>query len=161
MEASTPEWLSQIGTILQLLGALVGEASAALVRHLPLVLWVIWWLWGVNWKKAWPVLAQGGWVPVLLLMAVAALAWAQLEPRAYVLAGGWTIANGWWQLVGVSLLVAVALFCGFVQGYFNWTPQEIDLAPPAAAHHGTYGHVPGHGNDGHEHGHHGHEHSHS
>src|SRR5216683_3013877 len=45
-----------------------------------LTAWLAWWLWGVNWKQAWAVLAQGAWLPVLLLMIVGALVWSQISP---------------------------------------------------------------------------------
>jgi hypothetical protein len=137
----TPEWLVQIGTILQLLWALLVRLFGVVVMLLPLIIWCVWFLWGVNWKKAWPVLAGGAWVPVVLLMAIATLAWSRLQPEPYSFLGLVTLPNVWWQLISVSALVALALFCGFVQGYFGWTPQEIDLEPPAAAEgHGGHAH---------------------
>ena len=39
--------------------------------------------------------------------------------------------NFWWQLGEVSLLAAVTLLCGWLQGVFGWTPAEISLEPPA------------------------------
>jgi hypothetical protein len=108
----------------------LGQTLAVL---LPLLLWCAWWLGGVNWTKAWPVLASGGWVPVLLLMAVATLAWSRIETDH----PGWlALPNVWWQLVCVCGLVAIALFSGWLQGYFGWAPAEIDLEPPAHAGHG-------------------------
>ena len=37
-----PEWLARLIAVLQAL--------------IPGGLWCAWWLWGVNWKKTWPVL---------------------------------------------------------------------------------------------------------
>jgi hypothetical protein len=106
--------------------AWVGWTIAALV-------WVAVWLWAVNWKKTWPVLAEGGWVPLLLLMVIATLAWSRLQPDQL-----------WFQLGIVSGLVAVALFCGWLQSIFGFTPPEIPVGPPVH---------PGHGyeHDGHGH----------
>jgi hypothetical protein len=112
-----PEWLAHLVAVLQAL--------------IPFALWCVWWLWGVDWKKAWPVLAAGGWAPVVLLMAVATLVWSRLSPGGCNCLGGLTIPNVWWQLGSVCGLVAVALFCGWLQGYFGWTPHEISLEPPA------------------------------
>lgn len=94
------------------------------------IAWVAWWLWGVNWKKAWPVLAEGAWLPLVLVAVVAALVWSKLASEG----------NFWLQLCGVAALVGIALFCGWLQGVLGWTPAEIDLEPPetsapAHAHH--------------------------
>ena len=97
-----------------------------------LIAWLAWWLWGVNWKNAWTVLAQGAWLPVLLLMIVSALVWSQIAPSDCSCLGFVRVANFWWQLGGVGLLVAVTLFCGWLQGVLGWTPSEISLEPPPA-----------------------------
>jgi len=79
-------------------------------------------------------------VPLLLLAVAGAMAWSQLAPSSCTCLGSVSVPNFWWQLGGVGLLVAVTLFCGWLQGVFNWTPAEIELEPSAPA--------------GHEHGHH-------
>jgi hypothetical protein len=86
-----------------------------------LVVWIVWWLGAVNWQRAWPVLAGGAWVPLLLLMFVAALVWSRLDPLP--------VLNFWAHLLGVGLLVGLALFCGWVQGVMHWTPAEVELEP--------------------------------
>ena len=53
-----PEWLA--------------EVLGVMLRLLPGGLWCAWWLWCVDWKKAWPVLAEGGLVVVVLLMILPA-----------------------------------------------------------------------------------------
>jgi hypothetical protein len=107
-------------------------------------LWCAWWLWGVNWIKLWPTLAKGAWVPVVLLTLVAAGAWTQLQPSQCDCLGFMTIPNGWWQLGTVALLVATALFCGWLQGYFGWMPEEISVEPPAQEHGFDHGHAHAH-----------------
>ncbi len=111
-----PEWLDRVPEVL--------------LRLLPWGLWCAWWLWAVNWPRAWPVLARGGWAPVLLLMAMAALVWSRLSPGEFL-----TLPNGAWQLGGVCALTALALFCGWLQGVLGWTPHDVDLEPPPAPHH--------------------------
>lgn len=111
----------------------VAHGFEVFFHWVPLILWCAWWLWCANWSKIWPVLAHGGWVPVVLLMLIAALVWVQIFP------------GGAWRFGIVCLWVLVALFCGWLQGQFGWTPPEISVEPPAEAEHG-HGH--------HDHGHH-------
>src|ERR1044072_6364836 len=74
------------------------------VLHLlPFVVWCAWWLGAVNWSRAWPMLAGGGWVPVLLLMVVAAIVWAHVTPAPWG-----AVPNGWWQSGIICGLVALA-----------------------------------------------------
>jgi hypothetical protein len=110
----------------------MSEASPVLSIVLPLVLWCIWWLLAVNWQKAWPMLAAGGWAPVVLLILTISMSWAAIAPAECNCLGP-TVGNGWWQLFVVVGLALLALFCGWLQGQFGWTPREIDLEPPAPA----------------------------
>ena len=103
-----------------------------MLQLLPGGLWCAWWLCCVNWKKTWPVLAGGGWAPVLLLMLVAALAWSRIFPASCNCLG-FPIANFIWQLGSVTALVLVALFCGWLQGRFGWTPPDVSFEPAATA----------------------------
>jgi hypothetical protein len=132
--------------LFRVLGDLLGPMGTALLPLLVLVPWVAWWLWAVNWSKTWPVLARGGWVPVLLLALVVALIWSQVAPSDYRAFGVVLLPNFWWQLGAALLLVGIAFFCGWLQGVFGWQPPEIPVEP-----------APSHG---HEHGYHSHEESH-
>lgn len=113
------EWLRLLGIILLAAG------------------WCVWWLWGVNWHKLWTALAKGAWVPALLLAALAAMVWNQLQSLEWA-----SVPSGWWQAAITIALLAVALFCGWLQGYFHWSPAEISVEPPA--------HTPAH-DQGHAH----------
>lgn len=108
---------------------------------LPAGLWCAWWLWGVNWKSAWGVLARGGWVGVVLLTFLSALAWSQIFPVSRSV-WGVAVPNFWWQLAACSALALVALFCGWLQDQLGWTPAEVSFDPPES--HGDHGHH-GHG----------------
>ena len=108
---------------------------------LPLLVWVVWWLWAVNWKRLWPVLAHGGWAPAVLLLVMAAVVWSRLEPVPYAGLPGVAVPNFVWQLAAAAGLAAVALFCGWVQGRLHWGPTEISVEPPDVS------------DDGHEHRH--------
>ncbi len=121
----------------------MSEGSAHLGPVISFVLWCAWWLGGVNWKKAWPMLAAGGWAPVVLLIVIATLVWSRLSPGGCDCLGV-VIPNVWWQLGGVCGLAAVALFCGWLQGFFGWTPSEISLEPPADHDDHAHGPAPAH-----------------
>lgn len=130
-------WQAIVHLILVLLNLLVQFA----VHGSLLLAWVAWWLAGVNWKKAWHVLAVGGWAPLVLLSLLSAGAWSQIAPGEYSGLGFVTVPNYWWQLGGVGILVASALFCGWLQGVLGIQPIEVNFDPPAHAdHHGHAAH---------------------
>jgi hypothetical protein len=93
--------------------------------------WLVWWLWCVNWNHVWAVLAQGAWVPAILLMIVAGLVWSQIAPSDCTCLGFVKIPNFWWQLGAMGLLAAITLLCGWLQSVFGWTPAEVNLEPAA------------------------------
>jgi hypothetical protein len=102
-----------------------------------LIAWVAWWLWGVNWVKAWDWLARGAWVAVVLLVVLAALVWSRVAPVHDPVPAG---LNFWWQLGGTTILACLALFCGWLQGVMGWMPAEIPTYPAEATHDDTHGH---------------------
>lgn len=127
--------------LFQVLGQLVVVLLQLLLQWSLVIGWIAWWLWGVNWKKAWVVLAEGAWVPLLLVLVMSALVWSQLSPSTMTVLGVVTLANFWWQLGALGLLVCAALFCGWLQGAFGWAPAELNLEPPAhAGHEGAHAH---------------------
>lgn len=125
------------------LGNIGRELLELATNHALAIIWIAWWLWGVNWKKAWSVLGQGGWAPLVLLSILTAIVWSAIAPGGCPSCG---LPNFWYQLLYVAGLVGVAFLCGWLQGVFGWAPAEIDLDPPAH----------GHGHGGHDHGGHGH-----
>jgi hypothetical protein len=120
------------------LGRQLGDLRPYALGAVLALAWFAWWLWGVNWKNVWPVLAHGAWAPVVLAIVTAALVWAELAPSTCTCLG-FPLPNFWCQLVGVCLLVALTLFCGWLQGVFRWAPAEVDLEPAATDEHG-HGH---------------------
>lgn len=136
-------WI-ELFNALHALGMVLLGLMQTLLPWLPGGLWCAWFLWGVNWKRAWPMLTGGGWLPVVLLVGTSALVWSQIFPTTCRCLGV-AIPNFWWQLGACSALVVVALFCGWVQEQLNWAPAEVSFDPPASEH--------GHGHD-HGHGHH-------
>ena len=132
---------------MQTLGDLVTIALRLVVQVLELGLhwwlllfWIAWWLCAVNWTKAWRVLADGAWAPLVLVWLMIAAVWSQIYPSILPVFPGAAIANFWWQLGTVGLAIGSALFCGWLQGYFGWTPEDLNLEPPAHAAHAAHGH---------------------
>ena len=105
--------------------------SSLLAALLPWALWCVWWLFAVDWRKAWPMLAAGGWVPAVLLLIMMSTAWALVDARPCSCLGFLVVPNGWWQLGYFSMLAALALVCGWLQGQFAWILPEIPIEPPA------------------------------
>jgi len=129
------EILQTLWQLVMNLGTLVVELLALAVHWSLILAWLAWWLWGVNWKKVWPVLAQGAWAPLVLLIVLAAMTWSRLDPVPCTCLGFITLPNFWWQLLGVSLLVGLTFLCGWLQGVFGWEPADVNLDPPAASAH--------------------------
>src|SRR5690348_7845597 len=129
--------LGQLWALFVALLALLSQFVWLALQWSLLLLWLAWWLGAVNWRKAWGVLAQGAWAPVVLFVLMGALVWSQIAPAdLYLFGGNAPIPNFWWQLGGVTLLLLSALFCGWLQGVFGWTPPEIDFDPAPGAGHG-------------------------
>jgi hypothetical protein len=110
-----------------------------LSKYLLVLVGLVWCLWGINWRKVWPVLAQGAWLPLAFLAFTVALVWSQIVPAQGNLLGLVNVPNFWWQLGNVLLFLALFLLCGYVQTMYGWAPAEIDLEPPAQETHG-HGH---------------------
>jgi hypothetical protein len=123
--------LVQLGNVLT---QLFVQLLALGAHWILLIIWVVWWLLGVNWQRAWPALRHGGWAPVILLVLIVSLVWSRLQPVGCDCLGFTTIPNFWWQLGYMSMLVGIALFCGWLQGVLHWAPAETSLEPPAPTH---------------------------
>lgn len=129
-----PTLLQTLEQLFGALGQLVVQLLSLAIHWVFLLLWLTWWLLAVNWQKAWPVLRAGGWAPVVVLALVAALTWSRLQPVPSECLGVVTVPTFWWQLGYVTMLIVVALFCGWLQGVMRWAPAEISLEPPAHGH---------------------------
>jgi hypothetical protein len=116
MHWSQPDWLPQ--------------ATPTVLRVALLILFVAWWLWGVNWRNAWPALAEGGWMPLVLVGIMAAYVWSRVSPSTVIVLGFMTVPNLLWQFGAVGLLICLILFCGWVQTHYGWYPPEVPLEPP-------------------------------
>jgi hypothetical protein len=104
-----------------------------LLRLMPVVVFIVWCLWGIDWRKAWPTLAAGAWVPFVLIGGMAAAVWALVFPMPHMLFGMVTLPNGMWQFAVVAILMCLALLCSWLQGRLGWYPPEITFTPPPPA----------------------------
>ena len=93
------------------------SVGALLLPWLPLIAWLAFWIFAVNWVRLRAVLASGGWIGLLLLSAAAVLVWGSIAPPeggSYALFG-LTISNFVGKTVYVSGLVCLMLLAGAVQ----------------------------------------------
>jgi hypothetical protein len=133
------ELLHTLVELIVVSGRLLWELVTLLAPWSLLLAWIAWWLGAVNWRRTWAFLAEGAWVPVVLLVLLSARVWASLAPAEVNLLGLVTLPNYWCQLAGVCLIVALTLFCGWLQLVLGWTPPDINPEPPPPAA-GTEGH---------------------
>jgi hypothetical protein len=96
----------------------LGMALGALVLpFLPLVVWVVFWIFGVNWLKLRVVLLEGGWVGIVLLGLFAVLVWGTVAPppSGFHHFLGLTVSNFVGKTVLVTTLICIMFLCGAVQ----------------------------------------------
>jgi hypothetical protein len=88
----------------------------------------------VNWRRAWPVLAEGGWMPLVLIGIMAGFVWSRVSPSDMIVLGIFVVPNVLWQLGTVALLICLILICGWLQTRYGWYPPEVNLEPPPPSH---------------------------
>jgi len=114
----------------------------------PLIAWLAFWLYAVNWVKLREVLAQGGWIGVLAIGFMMVLIWGVIAPPptgAHYLFG-LTLSNFVGKTVYVTTLLTIMFLCGSVQlsgACGNWATFPEPVADD------DHGH--GHGHDSHGH----------
>jgi hypothetical protein len=124
------------------LAVLAVNVGRVLLPLIPLVAWVAYWTFGVNWTKLRAVLLQGGWVGLVLLGFLAVLVWGTVAPPA---AGvhqffGLTLGNFVGKTVLVTALVCIMLLCGSVQlSGACGTLCQFDEPVEQDGHHGAHG----------------------
>ena len=95
----------------------VVNLSRLILPWLPLLAWMGFWTFAVNWAKALPILRRGGIVGVLLLMFVAVLVWGAVAPpmdgKHFMM--GLTVSNYAGKFIYVTMLTCIALLCGSAQ----------------------------------------------
>jgi hypothetical protein len=110
------------------------DVVITILWFLPLVAFLAWCLWGVDWRLAWPILTVGGWVPLVLIGIMVGVVWAFVVPSPALVFGFVYVPNLLWQLGAVALLISLALFCGWLQGQLGWYPPVVSFEPPPPVH---------------------------
>ncbi|MEZ6124183.1 MAG: hypothetical protein R3C49_13555 [Planctomycetaceae bacterium] len=84
---------------------------------LPLLAWIAYWSLAVNWAKAYPILQRGGFIGVLLMMALAVIVWGAVAPpiEGVHTLFGLTVSNHVGKFIYVTMLTCIALICGSIQ----------------------------------------------
>ncbi len=115
---------------------------------LPVLAWVGFWTFAVNWAKAFPVLWRGGFIGVLLLMFVAVLVWGSVAPppEGHHLLFGLTVGNYAGKFIYVTMLTCMALLSGSAQlsgtfGRLCEFPEEPEDDGHAGHGHDDHGHA--------------------
>jgi len=137
---STSGVLDQFSAVIVALFGLAIALAQAILPWTPLLLWIAFWLFAVNWLN--PVLMRGGLVGVVLISVVAILVWGSIsEPvgGSHSLFG-LSVNNLVGKAVYVIGLSVIAFLCGTVQlsgGCGAWcqfedeTPDSLPAEPHA------------------------------
>ena len=92
-------------------------ALAVLARPwIPLVAWMAFWMFAVDWEKLYPVLfGRGGLFGVMLICLMAVLIWGEIAPGTHDLFGLTDVNNYIGKTVYVVMLVCITWLCGSLQ----------------------------------------------
>ncbi len=90
---------------------------SALMPWTPLIAWLCFWLFAVNWTKLRQVMLQGGWIAVFLIGVVMILIWGMVAPPpdGYHHMFGLNISNFVGKTVYVTGLFCLMFMCGSLQ----------------------------------------------
>jgi hypothetical protein len=149
--------------IYELAWSLVGLLTAIVSIILPwspLIAWIAFWLFAVNWVKLRETLAKGAWIGVALIGAIMILVWGSIAPGSgHFDFYGLKISNFVEKTVYVSGLFVIMFLAGALQ-LSGFCTNCMNFEEPALADeshgHSDHGHGPGSAT-GHDSGH-GHSH---
>jgi len=97
--------------------ALLQSVGNAIVPWIPLIGWVVFWMFAVNWRKFKTVILQGAWAGLVLIGLIWILVWGTISPPqsgAHHIFG-LTLSNYVDKLVYVSMLFCMMFLCGAAQ----------------------------------------------
>lgn len=123
--------------LVQLLGALGGS----ILPWWPLIAWIAFWMFAVNWVKLREFLLAGGWIGVLLIACMMVLVWGVVAPPAdgahHLL--GLNVSNFVGKFMYVTALLVIMLLCGSVQ-LSGSVDRYLHFVEPEDESHGDHGH---------------------
>jgi len=110
--------IQSLWQVIEAFAGLLLSILALLAPWTPLLLWIAFWLYAVNWRKLYPLLMQGGLIGVLLIAFLAILVWSSIavptgDGMHHVY--GLKVSNLVGKTVYVSSLLVIAFLCGTVQ----------------------------------------------
>ena len=106
-------WESLLSLIVALWNVLVSLVTVV-APWMPLLAWIVFWLFAVNWVKLREVIIQGGWLGVVLIGLVTALIWGTVDPSPHAMLN-LELRNYVGKIVYVSVLFCIMFLCGLVQ----------------------------------------------
>lgn len=140
-----------VNSVVQLFEALInllGSLGLLIQPWLPLIAWIAFWLFAVNWVRLRRVLLDGGWIGLLLIGVVWVLIWGTVAPpesadgRHFLL--GLSVGNFVGKTAYVTTLICIMLLCGSVQlsgfagiaqRFTDDDDEGLDSTPPHLASH--------------------------
>lgn len=138
--------LTNAVTLLVAVWHLAISLLALVMPWTPLIGWLAFWLFAVDWVKLRAVLLQGGWIGVLAIGLMTILIWGLIAPpeTGFHHLLGLTLSNFVGKTVYVTALLAIMFLCGSVQlsgACGNWA----SFPEPQPEDHGHgHGHDQGH-----------------
>lgn len=109
--------LESLVALLTALYHVIAALVVTLAPLLPLLLWVVFWTFAVDWVKLRHYFLRGGWVALGLLMFVTILVWGVVAPPELGSHNmlGLTVSNFVGKTVYVTAIAVITLLCGSVQ----------------------------------------------
>ena len=111
--------------------------GSMIVPLLPLIGWIAFWLFAVNWLTFRQTLLRGGWIGLLLIAFVWILVWGVVSPpldgthRLF----GLVVSNFVGKTVYVTILLCIMFLAGSVQLSGGYMPREDEPPDEDHAHH--------------------------
>jgi hypothetical protein len=109
--------LTSLVDLFQALWLVLVALLTVLAPWTPLIAWLAFCLFAIDWIKVWPNIVRGGWIGLVLIGLVATVIWAVIAPPSggahYLF--GLTVSNFVGKLVYVTSMLVMMLMCGSVQ----------------------------------------------
>ncbi len=110
MEQVLSSFIEMVVSVWNFLTALVAQIAP----WTPLIAWICFWLFAVNWVRLRDVMLKGGGIAVVLIGLVMVLIWGSASPDSHFFFGH-EISNFVGKTVYVTVLFCIMFLCGSVQ----------------------------------------------